>query len=109
MWFRRDLRLADNPALMAALEHAGPRGEVMALYVLDPNLLRYAGEPRKAYLFETLRALNAQLDGQLVVRTGSPVDVLHEVAQDKHVFASADFGPYGRLRDEDVSASGIHI
>ena len=32
MWFRRDLRLADNPALIAAAES----GDVLPLFVLDP-------------------------------------------------------------------------
>ncbi|MFZ9292097.1 MAG: deoxyribodipyrimidine photo-lyase, partial [Ilumatobacteraceae bacterium] len=39
MWFRRDLRLADNPALAAALAE----GTVTPLFVLDPLFLRRAG------------------------------------------------------------------
>ena len=34
MWFRRDLRLSDNPALAAAVRHAGTDGEVTALFCL---------------------------------------------------------------------------
>ena len=35
LWFRRDLRLHDMPALLDAAE---PDGEVLACYVLDPRL-----------------------------------------------------------------------
>ena len=34
MWFRRDLRLRDNPALLAALED----GTVAPVFVLDPAI-----------------------------------------------------------------------
>ncbi len=41
-WVRRDFRLADNPALRAAIDE----GEaVLPLFVLDPVLLRSAGRP----------------------------------------------------------------
>jgi deoxyribodipyrimidine photo-lyase len=36
VWFRRDLRLADNAALMAAIRH----GEVIPAFVIDPVLER---------------------------------------------------------------------
>ena len=40
MWFRRDLRLIDNPALLRALaEHT----DVVPVFVVDPNLLKNAG------------------------------------------------------------------
>src|SRR5436305_869539 len=39
LWLRRDLRLDDHPALHAA----GNDGPVLALFVLDPVLLRPAG------------------------------------------------------------------
>ena len=57
LWFRRDLRLDDHPALVAAAR----QGPVIPLFVLDDVLLRTAGRPRLAYLLRTLRALDAQL------------------------------------------------
>jgi len=38
MWFRRDLRLADNPALVTALAN---HADVVPLFVLDPALLEH--------------------------------------------------------------------
>lgn len=101
LWFRRDLRLADHPALVAAAD-AGP---VVALFVLDPALLCPAGAPRTAFLYRCLRALDESLDGRLVVRAGDPVEVVPAVAAEAGagtVLVSGDFGPYGRRRDHDV-------
>ena len=105
MWFRRDLRLADNPALLTAVDDAGPGGDVVPLFVLDDHLRRASGAPRLAFLYRTLRALDEQLDGRLVVRTGDPADVVPAVAAEVEataVHAAADFGPYGRARDAAV-------
>ena len=102
MWFRRDLRLADNPALVAATKAAD---EVVPLFVLDPHLWKPAGVPRRAYLVASLASL-AERTGGLVLRTGDPVDVVPAVAAEvgaDHVFVSADFNPYGARRDKQVA------
>lgn len=104
LWFRRDLRLADHPALDAAAGHLG----VVPLFVLDPALLGPAGGPRIAFLYRCLRALDESMGGRLVVRTGDPVDVVPEVAREADagdVLVSADFGPHGRRRDQAVAAA----
>ena len=101
MWFRRDLRLRDNPALLAAVSD----GDVMPLFVLDPRLWRSAGPARKAWLVRSLRALDESLGGALVVRHGDPTHVVPEAAQAAEasaVHVAADFGPYGRERDVRV-------
>ncbi|CAM3955872.1 deoxyribodipyrimidine photo-lyase [Nocardioides marinus] len=104
MWFRRDLRLADNPALIAAAED----GDVLPLFVLDPALWGPAGPSRRAYLAASLRSLDASLrqrrSGLSVVR-GDPVRrvvlAAKAVGADT-VHVAADFGPYGSRRDEEV-------
>lgn len=113
MWFRRDLRLADNPALVRALaEHT----DVVPLFVLDPVLLDASGLPRRAYLLSALGHLDASMGGALVVRHGDPVEVLPHIAREvgaEHVYMAADFAPYGRRRDDAVrgrlEAAGIHL
>ena len=105
MWFRRDLRLHDHPALYAA----AATGPVLALFVLDDALLRPAGANRTAFLVESLRSLHADLvalGGRLVVRAGDPAEVLPHTAEEvgaTSVHVSEDFGPYGRRRDETVA------
>ena len=104
MWFRRDLRLADNPALLDACDGDG----VLPLFVLDPALWDPAGISRQGYLSRSLRALDASLRqrraGLSVVR-GNPVrEVVHAAQQvgASRVHVAADYGPYGHQRDLDV-------
>jgi len=104
MWFRRDLRLRDNPALAAA---AGD-GDVAPVFVLDPVLLSPSGGPRLAVLFRTLRALDSQLGGTLILRHGKPQTVLPQLCAEVgagSVHCAADFGPYGSARDDRVAAA----
>lgn len=107
MWFRRDLRLDDNPALLAAVEQAAGDG-VVGLFVLDDALLRPSGAPRKAVLFRTLRALDEAVGGALVVRAGDPATVVPATAADvgaAGVHCAADAGVYGRERDARVEGA----
>jgi len=75
VWFRQDLRLADNPALLAAVASGAP---VVPLYVLDDDTAgawRLGGASRW-WLHESLRALAADLAARgasLVLRRG-PAD-----------------------------------
>lgn len=101
MWFRRDLRVRDQPALRAALAD----GPAVALFVVDPRLWKGAGDARRAWLAGTLAALDERLGGRLVVRYGDPVRVVPEVAREVEasaVHVSAETTPYGRRRDAAV-------
>ncbi len=107
LWFRRDLRLDDHPALVAAAR----QGPVIPLFVLDDVLLRTAGRPRLAYLLRTLRALDHQLEtfgAALALRSGRPEQVVPAVVVETGAAAvhiSADFAPYGARRDGRVAAA----
>ncbi len=105
-WVRRDLRLADNPALLNAIASGDA---VLPLFVLDPALLKTAGAVRTAWLMASLHCLDADLrvggGPGLSVLTGRPADVVPRVAQQvgaRKVHIAADFGPYGRRRDQRV-------
>jgi deoxyribodipyrimidine photo-lyase len=105
MWFRRDLRLADNPALLAA----GADGrEVLPVFVVDPTFAR-SGAARLAYLHDCLQSLDATLRERgglgLHICHGDPVDAVPRLAADvgaEAVFVTRDYSPYGRRRDEQV-------
>ena len=104
MWFRRDLRLLDNPALVSA----AAEGDVLPLLVLDPRQLAAAGAGPLAYFLGSVAALNASLDGRLHVRLGDPAEVVPAVAREvaaTSVHATADFGAFGVARDEAVAAA----
>jgi deoxyribodipyrimidine photo-lyase len=104
MWFRRDLRLADHPALAAA----AATGDVVALFVVDPLFTARAGAPRRAFMARALRSLSAETGGALVHRHGDPVAVVPAIAAEvgaDAVYVSADYNPYGRRRDDAVAAA----
>ncbi|GIG22373.1 deoxyribodipyrimidine photo-lyase [Cellulomonas chitinilytica] len=114
LWFRRDLRLADHPALHAAVTQArAADDEVVALFVADPALWRHAGTPRLAYLVRSLRALDEATGGRLVVRHGPPALVVPLLVREVgapavHVTAATE--PYGRRRDDAVEqALGVPL
>ena len=101
MWFRRDLRVRDHPALAAACAE----GDVLPLFVVDPAF-ESAGAPRRALLHDCLAALDAATGDALVVRHGDPTDEVPAIADEigaDTVFVTKDFGPYGRRRDEQVA------
>ena len=102
MWFRRDLRAGDNPALLAACAE----GPTLPLFVLDPALWGPSGAVRRAYLVASLRALRA--DVPLSLLHGDPVrrvvEAAREVGADR-VHVAADYGPYGHARDIEVETA----
>jgi len=106
VWFRRDLRLTDNPAWAAA---TASHERVTALYVLDPVVLRRAGPVRRTQLLAHLTALDDELTdrgGRLLVRGGRPVDLVESIGAvgAQAVYANADVSPYARRRDGAVRA-----
>ncbi|MHB1212718.1 MAG: deoxyribodipyrimidine photo-lyase, partial [Candidatus Nanopelagicales bacterium] len=108
MWFRRDLRLRDSPALLAAVASAREDGDgrVVPLFVVDPALWLPSGPVRLEYLLASLRALDEDLAGSLLLRHGDPADVLPEVvraAGATSVHVAGDFAPYGSARDAAVT------
>jgi deoxyribodipyrimidine photo-lyase len=107
VWFRRDLRVADHPALLAALDAAD---QVVPTFVVDRTLLegRPSGPNRRAFLHGALQALARDLEalgGRLLVREGDPVTAIpalaREVAADA-VWCSREYTPYARRRDAAV-------
>jgi deoxyribodipyrimidine photo-lyase len=103
VWFRRDLRLADNPALVEALR---AHEAIVPLFVWDPRLAGTSGAARLNFLLGCLAELNRSLDGQLVIRSGDPSRVVPHVAAEagaKVVWCAEDFGPYGVERDAAVA------
>lgn len=77
VWFKRDLRVADHPALARAAQI----GPVLPLYVVEPDLWQQpdASHRQWAFVAETLSELRDALGrhGQpLIVRVGSVVETL---------------------------------
>jgi len=103
-WFRRDLRLADNPSLLAAIEEAekSPDRRVVPLFVLDPDEWKELGAVRGTYLVRSLNELGKSLDQNLLIRHGKPEKVLPEVikaANASSVHIATDYVPDVMKRD----------
>ncbi|MCW0214536.1 MAG: DNA photolyase family protein [Pseudonocardia sp.] len=102
VWFRRDLRVSDQPTFLAAADAAD---RALGLFVLDPVLLKPSGGARLTFLYGALRALDEALGGRLLVVRGDPAEVVPRIAKAvdaQTVHVAADFGPYGARRDEAV-------
>ena len=100
-WFRRDLRINDNPAFNEACNS----GEVLPVVLIDPNLWPTWGAPKQAYLIDSLNSLNESLNGNLVIKHGSAVEVIPELAKKfevKSVHYASDFSEHGINRDTEI-------
>jgi deoxyribodipyrimidine photo-lyase len=109
VWFRRDLRLDDNPAWAAATTE---RRYVVPLYVIDRRILDHVGPYRRRQLIANLQALDydlaERLGGRLLVRFGDPTRLVAEAASVfgvGGVYWNADVSPFATRRDETVRAS----
>nr|WP_313428836.1 deoxyribodipyrimidine photo-lyase [Brevundimonas diminuta] len=107
LWFRRDLRLADNPALTAAIATGRP---ILPVYILDES-----GEGRRLgaaslwWLDKSLRALDAALSGRggrLILRRGDSEAELRRLIDETgadRVFMNRRFEPDAFARDADIA------
>jgi deoxyribodipyrimidine photo-lyase len=110
VWFRRDVRVHDHPALTAAARTAD---RVVPAFVIDERLLggRFPSEARAWFLFESLRELRDALrdrGGDLVVCRGNPERGLPALAREAGATAvhfASDVSPFAMARDKQVEAA----
>ena len=87
LWFRRDLRLGDNPALLEAETGArAARGPLLPVYVWEPRERRAwaPGGAARWWLWHSLRSLAGDLDeagSRLLVERGDPVATVAALAR----------------------------
>jgi deoxyribodipyrimidine photo-lyase len=107
VWFRRDLRVHDHPALRAALE---AHDRVIPAFCLDERLLggRHASGPRTQFMLECLADLDTALCDRgsgLVLRSGDPKRELAALAEEtgaEEVHFCADASGFACERDRRV-------
>lgn len=118
VWLRRALRLADNPALSAALAEAAT---VLPVFIDAPGdpLSGAAGPAARAWLASSLRSLGHSLTGRgsaLVVAEGDPADVLLALARETgatsvhadHLYDPASLGSDARI-ERALGQAGIPL
>ena len=107
VWFRKDLRLGDNPAWSAATRR---HDQVAALFVVDPYLWDRCSTERVSLLAAHLRELDttlAERGGRLRIEIGHPEEVIAALVREvgaTEVVANADVSPYAKRRDARVAA-----
>jgi deoxyribodipyrimidine photo-lyase len=82
VWFRRDLRLADNPALHAAIE-SGARIIPVFIWSPDEDAPWAPGTASRWWLHHSLQRLDADLrdrGSRLIIRQGATEHILLELA-----------------------------
>ena len=110
LWFRQDLRLADNPALAAAVERGGP---VIPVYIWAPDEdgAWPPGAASRWWLGRSLAALAAELEkrgSRLIVRRGPTEDALARLVAETGagaVFWNRRYEPAAIARDTQVKST----
>jgi len=126
IWFRKGLRIHDNPALIEAITKSQ---EVLPMFMLDPWFCndRTVSRTRMNFLLEALTDLNENLKSVrrnsntdddnnnndnnndsscLLVIQGKPIDILPKVIKRFNItniyFEKEQVEPFGKQRDEEV-------
>ena len=110
LWFRRDLRLSDNPALDAAVAVGRP---IIPLYILDDT---DAGEwtpggASRWWLHGSLSALASaisSLGNRLILRKGSAASIIEEIQSETgatSIFWNRRYEPWATRRDELIKTA----
>lgn len=103
MWFRQDLRVNDNPALINAARH----NEVLAVYIYDSTIptTGQLGGASKWWLHHSLVALKASLHGNLTVLSGDPRIIIADICKQHnigHVYWNRMYESWAISRDTEI-------
>jgi deoxyribodipyrimidine photo-lyase len=106
-WFRRDLRLKDNTALMHALNEDLP---VLPVFIFDNNITGELNkdDPRISFIYDSLRIINNELrkyGSSLLVLQNDPLAAWRKLIADfeiNTVFINRDYEPYAITRDNSI-------
>lgn len=106
VWFRQDLRLHDNPALVAAYENGY---KVLPLYILDDENADdwKIGAASRFWLHHSLTSLNKDLSEHMVFEKGDATKIIPELIKKsgaEAVFWNRCYEPWRIDRDKKIKS-----
>ncbi len=114
MWFRQDLRIKDNPALV----HAVKQGELVPVYILDDEGAEEwsMGGASRVWLHHSLHDLNNSLEGHLLIFKGRAETILSTLTDEldiKGVYWNRCYESWRMERDKQIkerlTEKNIHV
>lgn len=101
LWFRRDLRVEDNPLLSFG-------GEVLPIFIFDEHILKKLPQNDKRVTFIFYHVVKLKSDLQkigldLKIFYGKPEEIFEHFSGFDEVVASGDYDSYARERDAKIS------
>jgi deoxyribodipyrimidine photo-lyase len=101
LWFRRDLRVGDNPLLSFGTE-------VLPIFIFDENILKKLpkNDKRVTFIFYYVVKLKSDLQKiglDLKIFYGKPEEIFKELKGFDEVVASGDYDSYAKERDTKIS------
>ena len=106
VWFRRDLRLSDNPALHNATQNGKP---IIPIFILDEYIANSgaAFKWRLGLSIESLSLDLKKLNSKLILRKGDPLCVLKELKSsfgELNIFWNRLYDEYSIDRDTKIKS-----
>ena len=103
LWFRKDLRLIDNPALVEANLNA----EIIPIFILDDTNPKEnkMGAASRVWLYHSLKSLNISLQKKINFYSGDPVKIISELINNYNingVYWNRCYEPWEIRRDKKI-------
>ena len=103
LWFRKDLRLIDNPALVEANLNA----EIIPIFILDDTNPKEnkMGAASRVWLYHSLKSLNISMQKKINFYSGDPVKIISELINNYNingVYWNRCYEPWEIRRDKKI-------
>lgn len=110
-WFRSDLRLWDNVALESFLQNSANIEENIFLWIWDTNILQIfdKNNAKIRFISNRLEYISQELQSRnytFKIITGEPIQVFQQLSEscdNISIYANADYSPYAKKRDRNIS------
>ncbi|MEL7082781.1 MAG: deoxyribodipyrimidine photo-lyase, partial [Pseudomonadota bacterium] len=107
IWFRRDLRLSDHPALHAAAQSGRP---IVPLFVCDEQVDAYGAAPkwRLGLGLEVFGDALREAESRLTLRSGDALEVLQDLIEETgatSVYWTRLYDPQSTARDSKIKTA----